>query len=63
MPPTPALGKLKNLNFVWQVIHLIYLSNDLTEGEISGEDDIFAPKCDDEEAVHGPRTYPRDRGE
>ena len=35
----------------------------LTEGKVAGQDDVFPLQRNDEDALHGPGTYPRDCGE
>ena len=35
----------------------------LTEREVARQDDVFSLERDEEGALHGPGTYPRDRGE
>jgi hypothetical protein len=45
------------------VIQLIGGPNGLTERKVARQDDVFSLERDDEGALHGPRTYPGNRGE
>jgi hypothetical protein len=45
------------------MVELVGGLNGLTERKITGQHDVRTPQRDEEDALHGPGTYPRDRGE
>ena len=47
----------------WELVQLIGGLDGLTERKIARQDDVFSLERNDERALHGPGTYPRNCGE
>src|SRR6266581_7425135 len=59
----PFLGDGEDLLLGGEVVELIGGLDGPTEREVARQDDVFSLQRDDEGALHGPGTYPRNRGE
>jgi hypothetical protein len=59
----PFLGHGEDLLFGGEVVELVGSPDGLAEREVARQDDVFSLERDDEGALHGPRAYPRYRGE
>src|SRR5207247_3916822 len=59
----PFLGDAEDLLLGGKVVELIGNLDGLTERKVARQDDVFSLERDDEGALHGPRAYPRNRGE
>src|SRR6266849_6922335 len=59
----PFLGDGEDLLLSGEVVELVGDLDGLTEREVARQDDVFSLERDDEGALHGPGTYPRNRGE
>src|SRR6266498_844415 len=59
----PFLGDGEDLLLGGEVVELVGGLDGLTQRQVARQDDIVAAQRDDEGALHGPRAYPRNRGE
>ncbi len=59
----PFVGDGEDLLLGGQVVELVGGLDGLAEREVAGQHDVFSLQRDDEGALHGPRAYPRYRGE
>src|SRR5229473_4374290 len=59
----PFLGDGEDLLLGGEVVELVRGPDGLTEREVAWQDDVFSLERDNEGALHGPGTYPRNRGE